>query len=252
MTFLNLLVSLAIMYITLTLFYSFCRMVFHGGLDHFGHDVTGLSRRTVPVLAGAIGGAAGQAQKGLNKIWPPLNRYGGDPRLTYNRTPPPSPRRPGSAGSGGPNGPGGSTGPGRPNKPGGSTGPSGGNTPKNPGGSSGAVPNPTAQTSGTPGNVHAGAGGQTARTSGTPGISTSGKIVKGQTTGGNVGTTGGGNPQRQIAPPNTGSVGGTSSGNPGSRQVTPPDRYIPPSSGTVEDESDLIDFLNQWDAANGE
>lgn len=163
LTVLNILVSLAILYLTLLLFFALARMALGGGIYPFTYGAFAMSRRALPfaagATAGAVGAAAGAFRQTRRNLFPLPPRYppnwgtsgssrgsggpsggsgnGGQTTVTIGATPfasrgngqgPGGPAAPAGTQNGGPGGkkPGGPAGPGG-KKPGG-VGPGGGHT----------------------------------------------------------------------------------------------------------------------------
>ncbi len=67
--FLNLLISLAILYITLMLFFSLARVALNGGITPFAAGAFGLSRGLLPTAAGYVGGAAAAYRRARSNLF---------------------------------------------------------------------------------------------------------------------------------------------------------------------------------------
>src|SRR5579885_1241358 len=140
LTILNILVSLAILYLTLLLFFALARLALGGGVSPFAYGVFRVSRRALPATAGTVGSAAGTLRQFRRNVFPLPPRYppnwrtsgssrgaansggpgnGGQTSVTVGAKPfvnrrPGGPAGPGDTQNGGPGGkkPGGPAGPG--------------------------------------------------------------------------------------------------------------------------------------------
>jgi hypothetical protein len=75
LTLLNILVSLAILYLTLLLFFSLARMALGGGIYPYADGAFRMSRRVLPAAAGAVGAAAGALRQFRRNAFPLPPRY---------------------------------------------------------------------------------------------------------------------------------------------------------------------------------
>lgn len=85
LSFLNLLISLAILYLTLMLFFSLARMALGGGIEPFANRAFKLSQGTLPFAAGAVGTAAAAYRQARRNLFPLPGAHGQSPNGASGR-----------------------------------------------------------------------------------------------------------------------------------------------------------------------
>jgi hypothetical protein len=229
LTFLNILISLAILYLTLMLFFSLARLALGGGIFPYADGAFGLSRRVLPFAAGAAIGAVGAAA--------------GQLRLARRNMFPLPPRNPPSGGTSN-----GSSGPGGPAASGGSGGSSSaGQTPVtvgakpfvHSGNTSGSSTSP-ASGKGKQSGGSAGSGGTKPSSAGTSGTKLASPAVTRPAQATTSGAPSSG--ALRVSRPAGRAAGSSSASQPGQWQKTPPQ---PQRRRLTEEE--FLDWLNQQD-----
>lgn len=235
LTFLNILISLAILYLTLMLFFSLARLALGGGIFPYADGAFGLSRRVLPFAAGtaigAVAAAAGQFRLARRNMFP-----------LPPRNPPSGGTSSGSGGSGGPAASGGSGGPAASGGSG-----SAGQTPVTVGAKPFVHSGNTSGSSSSPANGKGKQPGGPAGSGGTKpgGAGTSGTKLASPAVARPVQATTGGAPSpgaSRVSRPAGRPAGSSSASQPGQWQKTPPQ-----TQRRRLTEEEFLDWMNQQD-----
>jgi hypothetical protein len=230
LTFLNILISFAILYLTLLLFFVLARMALGGGMDPFTYGAFRGSRSVLPVTAGAVAAAATAYHQARRNLFPLPPRY--------------PPNWGTSSSSNGPGGPGGSGSGGQTTVTiGAKPFVSNGNKPGGPGGSGG----PTNGNGNQPGGSPASPGGSQQGNTGTGGTkpaNPSAARATARSITSSAPSSGAPSGSSRVSSPGVRAAGSSSTSQAGQWQKTPP----PQTQRRRMTEEELIDWLNEQDA----